>query len=81
MNVQLERLNVTQHCPSTCSEQRQKRCFRPPPAVDQGRQPARLQGQGLHTRQAWPVTWGRLRASPQMQMCSPDLAATLALKS
>ena len=58
--VHVECLNLTRHYPSTCSERGHKQCSRPPLVVDWAGgavQPARLQGQGVHTRPAglWPV--------------------------
>ena len=61
--VHMECVNLTRHCPSTCSEQGHKQCFQPPLVVGWAGlgwggavQPARLQGQGVHTRPAglWP---------------------------
>lgn len=85
--VHVECLNLPKHCPSTCSERGHKQCFRPPLVVDWAGagavQPARLQGQGVHTRPAGP--WPGAPCAPECLLSSdagvqPGLGSKISFK-
>lgn len=74
----LECFNVTKPCPSTCSEEDTNGASRPPLAVPQG-SGRPTPSAGTRPAHGAAPAGGRLRASPQMHVCSPrDLAAKLA---